>query len=264
MYGYIYLTTNLYDNCKQYIGLHKYDKQQLDESYFGSGKILKDWISFFRKNNIKLKDVLKVDILEFCDTLEELNKAEIKWINYYNAIDNDNFYNIARGGMNNPVHKLSDYEKSIRSKNLSERNKKNWQNSEYRAKITKILIQNGYNTHHSEETRRKMSEMRKGMLKGHKMSDEARRKMSEAKKLRPSPTMTSEGNPMRNRKWMYNDVEIITVKPDEVEYYLSLGYQFGRVLIPRKWINNGINSKCIKVDDLDEYLSNGWQIGRLL
>ena len=39
MYGYIYETT-CKPTGKKYIGLHKTDKDILDESYLGSGKII--------------------------------------------------------------------------------------------------------------------------------------------------------------------------------------------------------------------------------
>ena len=93
-YGFIYLTIDL-KNGKGYIGQHKiYNQKTLDQDYIGSGVII---------SNIKKKYGLKRfnrQILCFCESLEELNEKEIYYINYFNAIESENFYNIASGGHN--------------------------------------------------------------------------------------------------------------------------------------------------------------------
>ena len=93
-YGFIYLTIDL-KNGKGYVGQHKISNQEtLDPKYIGSGVII---------SNIKKKYGLKRfnrQILCFCESLEELNEKEIYYINYFNAIESENFYNIASGGHN--------------------------------------------------------------------------------------------------------------------------------------------------------------------
>ena len=91
MYGYIYLTTNLINN-KQYIGKHKSDI--FDPTYKGSGKYLK---LAFQKHG---KDNFKVELLEECNDLTELNEKEIYWISKYNAVNSKQFYNVSKGGDN--------------------------------------------------------------------------------------------------------------------------------------------------------------------
>ena len=83
----IYKTTNLINN-KFYIGKDKFDKKD----YLGSGLILKRAIA---KHGI---DNFKKEILQTCNTKEELNEAEIYWIKFYNATDKTIGYNIALGG----------------------------------------------------------------------------------------------------------------------------------------------------------------------
>ena len=91
-YGFIYLTIDL-KNGKGYIGQHKIRNQKtLDPDYIGSGRIIGD---------IKKKYGLKRfnrQILYFCESKEELDEMEIYYINYFNAIESENFYNIAEGG----------------------------------------------------------------------------------------------------------------------------------------------------------------------
>lgn len=91
MYGFIYITTN-HINGKQYIGQRKYDKKEKWKNYLGSGIILTRAIEKYGKENFSKK------IIEECETKEQLNQKEKYWISYYNAVESDNFYNIASGG----------------------------------------------------------------------------------------------------------------------------------------------------------------------
>lgn len=81
----IYKTTNLI-NGKFYIGKDVKNKN----SYLGSGKILKDAIKKYGKENFKK------EILEICDSLETLSEREKFWIKELKA--NEIGYNIAEGG----------------------------------------------------------------------------------------------------------------------------------------------------------------------
>jgi len=85
---YIYLTENLINN-KKYIGKHT---GLLDDSYIGSGMLLKQAIEKHGVENFK-----KV-ILQIVDTEDELDKAEIEWISKFNAANDKNFYNLTDGG----------------------------------------------------------------------------------------------------------------------------------------------------------------------
>lgn len=106
MYGYIYKITNLINN-KQYIGQHA--SEIFDNKYFGSGKLLIKAIKKYGKENFK------VDIIEWCNSQEQLDKQEIYWISYYDAVNSDNFYNLAIGGScgNRKGSKFSDEAKNI-------------------------------------------------------------------------------------------------------------------------------------------------------
>lgn len=89
MYGYIYKTINLINN-KIYIGQHKSKKFNL--SYIGSGKLLHEAIEKYGRENFK------VELLEKCNSKEELDQKEIKYIELYNSRDLNIGYNIAIGG----------------------------------------------------------------------------------------------------------------------------------------------------------------------
>jgi group I intron endonuclease len=88
MYGFIYLTTNKI-NGKKYVGMCK---STHEKNYLGSGKLIKQAIKKYGKENFERV------VLQECDTFEELSKAEKHWIEKYNAVDSDDFYNLTDGG----------------------------------------------------------------------------------------------------------------------------------------------------------------------
>jgi hypothetical protein len=83
----IYKITNLV-NGKIYIGQHSKN----NKNYLGSGKILKQAIKKYGKENFNK------DIIQNCNTKKELDRLEIFWINYFKGIDIDNMYNLSIGG----------------------------------------------------------------------------------------------------------------------------------------------------------------------
>lgn len=85
----IYITTNL-KNGKKYIGQHKLTKKY--DYYLGSGKILKQAMKKYKYTDFKKEQ------LELCETFEEANEREKYWIKYYNAVEDNNFYNLSEGG----------------------------------------------------------------------------------------------------------------------------------------------------------------------
>ena len=112
MVGYIYMTTNLINNMR-YIGKHKSTQLQLNR-YLGSGaRIVQAIKEYGRKNFV-------CEVLEVCDTIEQLNAQERVWIAKYNATERNDFYNIAEGGVGSSGKVFGD---SI---------KQAWQNDDYR------------------------------------------------------------------------------------------------------------------------------------
>jgi len=79
----IYLTTNLV-NGERYIGKDSNNNPK----YLGSGVLLKEDIKIYGKEKFKK------EILEYCKTDEELTLQESYWIQHYNALLSDNFYNL--------------------------------------------------------------------------------------------------------------------------------------------------------------------------
>lgn len=102
-YGYIYKTTNLI-NGKIYIGQHKWSGPDIDPKYLGSGKILKEAIKTYGKENFKS------EVLEWCESFEKLNKRECYWERFYGLPDPKRKigYNITTGGQGVPGYHFTE------------------------------------------------------------------------------------------------------------------------------------------------------------
>ena len=84
---YIYMTTNNI-NGKKYIGQHK---GYINDSYLGSGLHIVRAIEKYGKENFTKQ------ILEICNA-ENIDEREYYWIKYYNAVQDEHFYNKMDGG----------------------------------------------------------------------------------------------------------------------------------------------------------------------
>lgn len=96
MYGYIYITTNIVTN-KKYIGQKK--STTFDTTYLGSGKLLARAIKKYGKNNFEchiLEPISGVNTI--CENKESLDYAEFFYIEYYNCVKSEEYYNLKHGG----------------------------------------------------------------------------------------------------------------------------------------------------------------------
>jgi len=162
----IYKTTNLVNN-KIYIG----QSVLYDPLYLGSGKSIKKAVKKYGSNNF-IKEVL-----EECNSKDEMDEREIYWINKLGSRDPKIGYNIAAGG-NSPM----------RGRKHSEESKKKisnfWKGRRSEENRKKLSLSKMGSTL-SEETKIKIGEFSKGRSawnKGFKTPDEVKKKQSEAKK----------------------------------------------------------------------------------
>ena len=115
-HGFIYITTNI-SNGKRYIGQKAFIKGY--ERYLGSGVLLKRAIDKYGK------DSFIRDIVDIAYSKEELDNKEKEWIENYNAVKDDNFYNIAYGGIGtesgekNPMYNNTHTEEARRKISIS-------------------------------------------------------------------------------------------------------------------------------------------------
>lgn len=85
---HIYKTTNLL-NGKIYIGQ---TSKTLNTKYLGSGKILLKAVKKYGKYNFKR------EILEECNSKEQMNNREKYWIQHFDSINRNIGYNVSIGG----------------------------------------------------------------------------------------------------------------------------------------------------------------------
>lgn len=109
---YIYLTTHL-TNGKKYIGQHY---GELDDNYFGSGIII---LKILKTEGTKN---LSKEILCICSSREEADQKEKEYITLFNAVEDENFYNLSEGGTKGDGWRA--YQAWI--KNYPEEAKENW------------------------------------------------------------------------------------------------------------------------------------------
>jgi group I intron endonuclease len=132
--AYVYIVTNII-NGKRYVGSSR--KSQIDENYYGSGKLIKNALKKYGKENFT-RDILWQG---------EGNARDVEsyWLEYFDASSNPMFYNMTNDARGNNLHK--------------------------------------------ESTKRTVSEK----LTGTKRSKESRRKMSQARKGKPNPNGGGKG-----------------------------------------------------------------------
>jgi len=166
----IYKITNKINN-KIYIG----KDSKNNEKYFGSGKLLKQAIKLYGKENF-IKETIEV-----CETIEILNIREIFWIEFYQSTNKKIGYNLAKGGTGGKTREVP-WNKGKKLKPLTEETKQ---------KLSKANKGRKY----SKELKDKMSKSMKGIKKskehreklskanlGKKLTQETKNKMSKARK----------------------------------------------------------------------------------
>lgn len=121
MEGYIYKTTNIL-NGKMYIGKKKSNK--FNPNYYGSGKLLKEDINRYGKENFV------IEIIEVVEDINILSQREKYYINICNAVADPRYYNISKGGEGVIAHNKRT--RKIQSKTMQRVNElglnTNWKN----------------------------------------------------------------------------------------------------------------------------------------
>lgn len=245
MFGYIYKTTNLISG-KCYIGKHKAVSFE-GTNYLGSGKALKLAIGKYGKENFK------VELLESCDTEDQLNNKEEEWIEKFNAVSSAEFYNIVPYSTGGNVWEHYPKEKAQKIFKEHSEYMKNFKHSE-ETKLKMSIQRKGKK--HSEETKHKISVSNKGKRLGykessetiekhrasslnHKHSEESKKKISisnKGKRLGVKVSLeirqqVSNTFRVKDYKWMSNQHEIIRVEGSKVRDYLNKGYKLQRKLV---------------------------------
>jgi len=190
-YGFVYITTNMI-NGKRYIGQHKFKKDW--KYYLGSGVIIKRAIKKYGRENFVR------DIVALTYTKEELNHLEEEFIKNYNAVYDDNYYNISSasmGGNGTMDGKTEEEIKIIRHK-MSESHKKYTQENSY-----------WFGKNKTDETKDKISNSLKGRFVGDKHPLYGIRRLD----------MEGENHPQAKRVICITTDKVFNTIKEAVEYY---------------------------------------------
>ena len=201
-YYYIYKITFLKGKLKgkYYIGMHIGKNPDLvNDGYFGSGSVCK---RYYKKYPPVVGETITKEILEVCESKEQLAECEKKWIGDLWETD-DLCVNMKSGGDGGwDFCKGKPMSKEHRRK-ISEANK---------GKILPPV---------SQETRKKIS----NSVKGRKRKEETKILMS---------TLAKNRKQTLNHKWINNGVKNKCVKVEHLDQYLSNGWQQGMLTKGRK------------------------------
>lgn len=242
MFGYVYKTTNLI-NGKIYVGLKR--SSVFMPTYLGSGGckvhgkqsgLLAAIEKYGRKN-------FKVEIIEWCETNEQLCEREWYWKQKLNVFDPNIGYNIYKGkegpGLSEQQRRRwenPDKYKEIylkRTQRLKEKYNGSCISEETREKIrqnSKNIVRKPC----SEETKRKISISNKGKARvGRSLTEEQKRHLSEVRKGKPN---------YKRRGIKYTE---------EQKKHVSEGRR------GQRWWSKGNETKLCK-----ECPGEGWVIGR--
>ena len=202
-YNYIYKTT--YKNSgKYYVGMHSTDN--LNYGYIGSGKIIRYAIKRYGKANFIF------EIIEFLPDRKSLIQREIEIVNKELLSDTD-CVNIVEGGSGG-IKWQTDEQRAYITKRASEYQKQQWQNTEYRNKITNVLRNNMKESH-------RLGKIKYDTTKGKNISEEHKRKIGEANKIKQSGSSNSQFGTC----WITNGIGNKKIKKTNT---LPDGWVFGR------------------------------------
>lgn len=218
----IYKTTNLI-NGKIYVGKDSLN----DPQYFGSGLILNLAIKKYGINNFRK------DILEQCNTPQELDEREQYWIKFLNSTDRCIGYNIAKGGAGGDTftNQPDDKKKEILIKRNATRPL--WDTPEYRKRISETSKKLWKNPSH-------MDHMRKTMTgREIKWADKISNSIKEWHKTNSIPEASKRHAAEIMRQKMTGK-EFKTVSDDVRQKIVSLYQIYGPRLISSKLAEEGI------------------------
>lgn len=241
MYGYIYLTTNKINN-KKYIGQHRASK--FDPAYIGSGVLLFRAIQKYGKENFS------TIILEECVNDEELNSKEIYYISKFNADIQDEYYNVAKGGLGHTCQPWNKGKKGVQ-------------------KITQKQLDALEAGRHLPASQKQKEQLRKRRT-GIEVSQATRDKLRVA--------ALKQARPIEKWVWMFNPLtsKYKRVLSTDVNSFLCAGWirqgvkqhrssqqrdNYRKASANRKHIHKGMINRNVKLSEYESYLLDGWKDG---
>ena len=240
MYGYIYKTTNLL-NGKIYIGQHKSDL--FDTDYYGSGKYFRRALKKYGKDNFSVEILEWCDSKELADEREvyyiQKSNSRNPSIGYNIAYGGEGG-DLVTCLPEDERKRFSDMVSEFNRLGITG-NKCNHLSEEHKRKISESNTGKKMSAHAVEAHRLKVKGLpawNKGLTaddprvakyvrkKGEfHHTDDTRKRISEHTKGVKKPKVSEK---MRGRKWMHNNNHTVMVFEHEIEQYKAQGYLEGR------------------------------------
>ena len=182
MSNYVYAIVNKI-NLKLYFGSHSWDGEGADPNYYGSGKIIKQAVKKYGKDNFIVYPI------KFYNSVEECRNAEEELLTRYDIANNPYCYNIKNAAVGWTSEDITDeirqkLSRAMKGRTLSEEHRKN-------------LSQARKGKKHTDATKKKMSEAKKGekhpMYNKHH-TDESRQKIATSMKNVMTPIVAIDKN----------------------------------------------------------------------
>lgn len=241
LFGYVYITKNLINN-KIYVGQHRSNK--FDNTYFGSGNIIKNAINKYGIDNFT------VHLLSWATDRQDLNNLEKFYICLYNSTNKNIGYNIQIGGQGSFI---SSHRNTLRGKD----------NPNYGSKRTPEQKK------HLSKAHKKLRQQGKCGIKGRVgINNSYKNKFVNPKQLNSylnmgwykgtippkSVNMNSKHQKRLKHNRQYQAIRKLYNIPTKNKHQTNLG---------RTCINNGINNKFVFDFEIKDYLNKGWIKGAL-
>lgn len=210
-YFYIYRITNIITG-KYYLGMHT--TSNLDDDYYGSGKIIKRSIRKYGKENHKK------EILEFLETYEDLIWREREIVNE-NVINDPLSMNIRIGGVGGGGWTIEQQRENNRKSQISQKD------------LNKISNWREQKSRRMSETNRDLYKTgkRKVTVKPHKVgefkhTEESKRRIANI----TSKAQSGKGNSQYGTVWIHNISlrKNKKIKKDQLQTWAEQGWVAGR------------------------------------
>lgn len=223
MYYIIYKTTNKI-NGKYYIGMHK--TKNIDDGYLGSGTYFNKALKKYGEDNFER------EILEYCNSVKEMQNAEARYITE-DVVNDKSSYNLKLGGLGgwDYVNKnLTDFKRKRISKLGAIALKEKLKDPEWREKYRQIIAK----VNASKEKRIKTSKSLKNYYKtypgawtGRHHEESTKKKIGEAN----AKHQRGSGNSQYGTCWISNTLikKSIKIKKEFLIDYILEGWTKRRI-----------------------------------
>ena len=225
----------------------------------GSGVVISRALKKYGKENFS-----KIH-LEECDSQESLNASEKYWISRYDALNNDEFYNIAAGGEFGDMWSgQSRYKKTKFKKRIAESNRlrklpdgfnKGQKNGAYGRHWYKDKhTRKGYFLYENDPLIAQL-----GLVPGVFRSKAHNAKISKAHKGKKKNYVVASAG----KKFMNDGKKSFYVKPEDVNDMLAKGYKLGQIHTTKGKVRmtNGHKNLYVSKSDVSKYVKRGYVNG---